>query len=314
MEDKNKKVYDFIKSNLINAIVILISVAYVFFGMIGIVKTDLTIEEQIAKAGIGIIVGLMIKQGVGESGFNKGYNSAIWKEIKDKYSLACNLANPYLERVDNFYIHEEMEKKRQYRRMILMEYQMKYDWFFDSKGNYIENEERFNKLDRKQKRMLKKAVRVKIYNLNLFSEYSNEVIASTKKEVTDKNQRAKMFGKNGIAQIMSAILGAYFLPMWNGWNLGAFIIATIQVTLWIFCGVLQLYTNYNYVVIEKVNKITRKMELLVKFRNGCEKGLYNTNPYDDEVKAEILIPEHPMNEVENEQERVNNTINPVPNV
>lgn len=285
MDEKNKKVAEFIKGNLINAIVVLISVAYVLYGMVIIKQTDLTIEEQIAKAGIGIIIGLLIKEGVGENGFNKGYNSSGWLEAQDKYRIACNNANPYLERVDNFYREEEIEKKRQYRRMLLMENQMRYEWFFDFKGNYRQNDEQYNKLDRRQRKVLKKALKVKIYNLNLFSEYSIEVASVTKKEKTDKNQRAKMFGKNGIAQIGSAILGAYFLPMWEGWSWGAFIVATIQVTLWIFCGVTQLYTNYNYVVIEKTNKLRRKMELLTKFKHGCENGLYLDNPYDVEVNV-----------------------------
>lgn len=281
MDEKNKKVANFIKGNLINAIVILISVAYVLYGMVIIKQTDLTIEEQIAKAGIGIIIGLLIKEGVGENGFNKGYNSQAWITTIDKYNNACNLANPYLERVDNFYRAEEIEKKRQYRRMLLMENQMKYDWFFDFKGNYIDNKERYEKLDKRQRKVLKRALKVKIYNLNLFSEYSVEITATTKKEKTDRNQRIKMFGKNGIAQIGSAILGAYFLPMWEGWSWGAFLVATIQVTLWVFCGITQLYTNYNYVAIEKTNKIKRKMELLIKFKHGCENGLYETDPYDE---------------------------------
>ena len=294
MDEKNKKVADFIKGNLINVIVVLISVAYVFYGMVEIGKTDLTIEEQIAKAGIGIIIGLLIKEGIGENGFNKGYNSNAWTSNYEKYTNACNLTNDYLERVDNFYRCEEIEKKRQYRRMLLMEHQMKYDWFFDYKGNYIDNKEQYEKLDKKQRKALKKALKVKIYNLNLFSEYSIEVASVTKKEKTDKNQRTKMFGKNGVAQIGGALIGAYFLPFWNGWSWGAFIVATIQVTLWIFCGITQLYTNYNYVVIEKVNKLKRKMELLIKFKHGCENGQYTTDPYDEEEVKE------------NEQEGIHN--------
>lgn len=293
-DDKNKKIYDFIKGNLINAVVILTSIVYILFGMVVIKKTDLTIEEQIAKAGIGVIIGLLIKQGIGENGFNKGYNSPLWKEEKGKYKEACNLANPYIERIDNFYRSEEIEKKRQYRRILLMEYQIKYTWFFDLKGNYIENKERYATLTKKQRRALKKALKVKIYNLNLFSEYSVELSADTHRERTDKNQRAKMFGKNGIAQIMSAILGAYFLPFWNGWSWASFIIATVQVVIWISCGIVQLYTNYNYVVIEKTNKLIRKKELLSKFKQGCEKGLYETNPYDEE------------DEVQHDQERTDN--------
>ena len=112
MDIKDKRVNDFIRGYLINIIVVVISIAYIFYQMIVIKPTDLTIQEQIAKAGIGIIIGLLIKEGVGENGFSKGYNSNSWLLALDKYSNACNIANEYLERVDNFYRAEEIEKKR----------------------------------------------------------------------------------------------------------------------------------------------------------------------------------------------------------
>ena len=283
--ETNKKIYDFIKGNFINFIILVTSLAYVFYNMVVIKKTDLTIWECIAKAGIGIIVGFMIKQGLGENGFNYGYRSQIWKDSLDKYSKNCNMANPYIERVDNFYAWETVEKKKIYRRTNLMAARMKYDWFFDEDGFYKENKEQYDKLDRKQKRVLRKCITVKIYNLNLFSEYENQVGADTRREKTDKDQRAKMFGKNGVAQVITAVIGAYFVPMLNGWDWAAFISATIQVCVWISCGITQLYTNYNYVVIEKTNKLTRKVELIVKFTRGCEQGKYLTDPYE-EVKDE----------------------------
>ena len=298
---ENKKVYDFIKGNLINAIIILTALAYIFYSQVIIKRTDLTVAECIAKAGIGILVGFMIKEGMGENGMNKGYASNTWHDKLDKYSNACNLANPYIERVDNFYLCEEIEKKRNYRRTNLMNARMRYDWFFDADGNFIEGSEEQHNLTRYQKKVLKKCISVKIYNLNLFSEYTAKIGADTIREKTDKDQRAKMFGKNGFAQIVSAIIGAYFVATFENWNLGAFITATVQVCIWLTCGILQLYANYDYVTVEKTNKLTRKMELIIKFVRGCESGLYIHNPYDEvhvmqeEVKVDEEI--HNTNDV-----------------
>lgn len=296
--ETNKKIYDFIKGNFINFVILMTSVAYVFYNMVVIKKTDLTLWECIAKAGIGIIVGFMIKQGLGENGFNYGYRSEIWKDNLDKYSKNCNMANPYIERVDNFYACEIIEKKKTYRRTNLMAARMKYDWFFDEDGFYKEDAKIITKkqrdngvegyyLDHKQKRVLKQCIKVKIYNLNLFSEYENQIGADTHREKTDKDQRAKMFGKNSVTQVVTAIIGAYFIPLLNGWDWASFIAATIQVCIWISCGITQMYTNFNYVVIEKTNKLTRKVELIVKFTRGCEQGKYLTNPYEkEEIKNE----------------------------
>ena len=280
-EERKVKVAEFIKGNVANFVVVISSVVYILYGMITIEKTGLTVAQVIAKAGVGIIIGLMIKQGVGENGFTKGYNSHIWQDTNEKYTNACNLANPHIEKIDNFYLSEEIEKKKIYRRQMLQAHQMKYNWFFDENGNYEPDLERYEKLTRKQRKVLNKCVKIKIYNLNLFSEYSNDVVVDTKREKTDSTQRSKMFGKNSVAQLITAVVGAYFIPLWTNWNWGAIIMSSIQVAIWLSTGVTQLYANYNYVVLEKTAKLKRKIELLIKFKKGCENGLYDKNPYDE---------------------------------
>lgn len=298
-EERNKKVYDFIKGNIINAVIILTAFAYIFYGLVTIQATGLTVWEVLAKAGIGIIVGFIIKECMGENGFNYGYRSEIWMSNRDKYSVVANSANDYIEYVDNFYACEEIEKKKKYRRQNLISAQMRYEWFFDKDGNYLNRPimsvKKYKKLAEKkdeipedvliltryQKSVLKRCLNVKIYNLNLFSEYGIEVENDTKKEKTDKSQRRMMFGKNGLFAIVSAVVGAYFIPLLNGWNWALFIQSCVQVCIWIACGALQLYTNFNYVCVEKVAKLKRKSELIIKFKKGCEEGMYKTNPFDE---------------------------------
>lgn len=286
-DEKASKVYDFIKGNLINLIVIITAFAYLFYGMVSISTEEFSIQEGVAKGVIGIIVGLIIKQSLGENGFNRGYRSQIWITNLEKYQKACNLANPYIEKVDNFYAYEEMEKKREYRRQNMMSAQMKYVWFFDKVGNYVKNPEQYQKLTRYQKKILKKCVKVKIYNLNLFSEYGNEIKNYTHREKTDKEQRAKMFTKNGLVAIVTSAVGVYFVASWDGWNWAEFILTAIQIAIWIATGITQLYTNYNYVAVEKVNKMTRKIEGIIKFTKGCESGKYDTNPYEEQEEQEL---------------------------
>lgn len=287
----NNKIYDFIKGNIINFIIILTSIGYIFYGQARIERTELTIAEVVAQASIGLIVGFMIKQSMAENGFNYGYRSQIWGEELDKYRLVCDKAIPYIEYTDNYYNYKRELKKKEYRVSQLRAHKMRYEWFFDKEGNYtnptIKSARTKNKantnafyLERKQRKVLKKCINVKIYVLNLFSEYDNEILAYTKREKTDKDQRMKMFGKNGFAQLMTAIVGAYFIPVINGWSWASFVVATIQVCIWIACGVTQLYTNYNYVVIDKVNKLKEKKQNITEFICGCEKGLFKEAEYE----------------------------------
>lgn len=294
-EEVNKKIYDFIKGNIINAVILVTAFAYVFWGLVSLEQTDLTIAEVLAKAGIGVVVGFIIKQCMGENGFNYGYRSSIWNDNRDIYLNTCNSANNYIERVDNFYLSEEIEKKKKYRRQNITAANMKYDWFFDKNGDYINrpiwSPRKYEKnkdtapedvlvLTRHQRRVLKRCIKVKIYNLNLFSEYGMEVENDTRKERIDNHQRNSKFGKNGLFAIVSAVVGAYFIPVLASWDWGLFVQSCIQIAIWLAVGALDLYSNFNYVCVEKVSKLKRKSELIVKFRKGCEQGLYLVNPYD----------------------------------
>lgn len=270
----------YIKTIAMDLVVVLVAIAYVFYQMVTLEVTELNPLVLLAEAAVGIIAGVVIKQSLGENGFSRGYNSTIWAEEEDKYNAACNTANPYMERVDNFYMYEEIDKKKNYRRQHLQEIRLKYDMWFDKDGNYIGNNEEYAKLDRKQKRVLNKCIRVKIYPLNLFSQYTISTEQDTKREITDKEKRAKNIMQNTIAATLIAIIGVYFIPQIKGWNWGSFISSTMQVALWIMFGIIQLYTNYNYVVQDKVAVLRKKKETIRRFTSGCEKGLYLYSPYD----------------------------------
>lgn len=270
----------YIKTIAMDLVVVLVAIAYVFYQMVTLEVTELNPLVLLAEAAVGIIAGVVIKQSLGENGFSRGYNSTIWAEEEDKYNAACNTANPYMERVDNFYMYEEIDKKKNYRRQHLQEIRLKYDMWFDKEGNYIGSDEEYAKLDRKQKRVLNKCIKVKIYLLNLFSQYTISTEQDTKKEITDKEKRARNIMQNTVAATLIAIIGVYFIPQIKGWNWGSFISSTMQVALWIMFGIIQLYTNYNYVVQDKVAILRKKKETIRRFTSGCEKGLYLYSPYD----------------------------------
>lgn len=279
-EDLKENSVKYIKSVAMDLVVVLVSIAYVFYKMVSLETNELNPIILIAESIMGIICGVVIKQALGENGFSKGYNSSTWQDENDLYNQACNTANPYMERIGNYYLCEEIELKRTYRRQHLLACRMRYEQWFDFDGNYIGSMEQESKLTRKQKRCLNKCVRVKIYIPNLFSEYGTATDEYTHKEKTDKTQKMSNLGRNTISAIIVAIVGVYFVPMLNSWSWASFIAATMQVALWVIFGVLQLYTNYDFVVHTKVASLRNKKESIKRFTSGCEKDLYKVNPYD----------------------------------
>jgi uncharacterized membrane protein len=305
-----KETYEEIKSNPIkylktfamDIVVVIVSIAYILYQMVKLEQTNLNPLVLLAQAIVGIICGVTIKQALGENGFSKGYNSDTWKNEEDKYNEACNSAIPYMERADNFYLYQEIEKKRNYRIQKLQSVRLKYDQWFDYDGNYIGTKEMFSKLKLTQKFAVKKCVKIKIYVLNLFSQYATLSDQDTHREITDKIQRGKNVTKNTIWATIIAVIGVYFVPVLNAWSWASFIGSTLQVALWVLFGVLQLYTNYNFVVQDKVALLRKKKEEIKKFITGCEKDLYIHSPYDSVVDIEKELNKRqilPLESVEN---------------
>ena len=278
LEELRENPIKYLKTWAMDIVVIAVALAYVFYQMVVFEKTQLNPLILIAQALMGIICGVVIKQALGENGFSKGYNSPVWIEEEKKYNESCNFAISYVERVGNFYLCQEIEKRANYRRVNLQSKRLKYDNWFDKNGDYIGTHEEYKKLSFSQKLMLNKCIRVKIYVLNLFSEYANSSDQDTKKEMTDKRQRSKNMTKNTLSATIIAVIGVYFIPILN-WNVASLIASTMQVTLWVLFGVLQLYTNFNFVVQDKVAILRRKKELMVKFTKDCDKGMYIESPY-----------------------------------
>lgn len=279
----------YIKSVAMDLVVVIVAIAYIFYQMITLEPTNVNPLVLLAQAVMGIICGVVIKQALGENGFSMGYNSETWQEEEKKYNSACDLANPYMERVDNFYMYEEIDKKKTYRRQHLQEVRLKYVDWFDKDGNYIGTEEHFKLLERRQKRVVRKCIRVRIYPLNLFSQYTISVDQNTHKEFTDKKQRAKNISSNTLSATIIAIIGVYFIPQMTGWNWASFISATMQVSMWILFGIVQLYTNYNFVVQDRVSVLKTKKELIKRFIEGCKKDMYIKSPYDIEEERKVEI-------------------------
>lgn len=304
----------YIKSFAMDFVVVIVAIAYVLYQMVKLETTELNPLVLIAQAIIGIICGVVIKQALGENGFSKGYNSDFYLEEEKKYNAQCNKALPYMDRVDNFYQCEEIDKKKRYRLQHLQGARLKYDNWFNADGEYIGTKEEYDKLDKKQKRVLNKCIRVKIYVLNLFGQYEISSDQDTRKEVTDRAQRSKNMTKNTLSATLIAIIGVYFVPVLNNWSWASFFSSTLQVAMWVLFGILQLYTNYNFVVQDRVSVLRKKKEDITRFVSGSEKGMYLVSPYDDEKKSHVE-PKAEINqdEIEAQLQMVNENVLPIDN-
>lgn len=282
LEEIKENPVKYLKTLAMDVVVVIVAFGYIFYQMLTFETTQLNPLVLIGESVMGIICGVVIKQALGENGFSRGYNSKIWNDEENKYNEVCNTVLDYMDRVDNFNMSQEIELKTNYRRNHLQQVRLRYNDWFDRLGNYIGNDV---KLDKTQKKMLKKCINVKVYPLNLFSEYTISSEQPTKKEVSIRLQRTKNIAKNSITATLVAVIGVYFVPIMQ-WDVASLIAATMQVALWVLFGILQLYSNYNFVVQDKVAVLKKKKELIIRFKKECEKGLHQVSPYSDLLMIE----------------------------
>ena len=288
LENIRENPKQFLKDVGMNLVIVITSLSYIAYQLVGLkdvgIGNPLTL---IAGAIISILCGVTIKQALGENGFTLGYKSDEWLNEKRGYDNACNDVIQYMDKVDNFYQYQEIEKRRNYRRAVLQAKRMKYEMWFDVEGNYIGTKEMVKKLTIWQKLALHKAIRVKVYVKNLFSEYSKSAEEDVKKEKTDANQRTRSGIGNTISAVLISAISVYFVPFFKEWSPASLIAATIQVALWILFGFINLAKNYNFVTKVKTAVLREKKKDMSKFKSGCENRIYDYGPYDKQEPRQI---------------------------
>ena len=301
-----------LKTILMDIGIIIVSISYVLYQLLTLKPAELDPVTLTAETLIGVLAGLLIKMGLGENGFTRGYASDEWKKHKENYNKRADMALPYSDKIDEFQERLKNERLYKIRKLYLSHYRLKYDDFYDSNGDFIERNiispkakkklldsaktipEGTLVLDVKQKHALYKSCKIKVYVRELLNEYDSELNTYTHREHTDKDQRTKKLGKNILSAAIIATVGVYFVPMWS-WSLEKFIWGLFQVALWIAFGILQLYDNYRFVVEERAAALDKKAQDISKFlieQDGREKFIEQlAKEKEEEEKVIDLSPE-----------------------
>ena len=285
-KERTEDVYNNFKSNirtiLLNLAIVATAVVYIFYNVLKLEPTNLNPFILLAQAVLAIIAALCIKTGLGENGMIRGYASDIWNKAKTTYNIKADKALPYIDKADDFYEKERVEKRMRNRKVRLSSYRMRYEDFFDANGDYIEHEiwtphqkkkqlklgneipESVFVLDFKQRQILKKCIKMQIFPKDMFNEYGADLTDDERKEKTDKMQRQMNFRKNFFSAVGFSIAGVYFIPTLV-WNWGSIIWALFQVLMWTMFGMLDAYDNYSYITNEKVGILKVKEQMISRF-------------------------------------------------
>ena len=299
----NTKVKHKIKSVAIDIVIVLVAIAFVFYGNLIFESKPFNPVEDLLDGLLTICVGLTIKLALAEQGMIKGYDSETYVQENEKYNQNCIDSLDYIEYADDFTQEMVSDRKANYRKTKLQGYRLKYNDFFTENGeikdviitkktkitsdkNYQLQPNEFV-LDRKQRKALDKCYKVSPKVMNLYSEYSNDNTNVNDKEITDLKRRESVALRNIVGTIGISLLGVYFAVKLGDWNWGEFILSCIQVCGFVAGGITQLYGNINYICRDKVAILREKSRRLSVFINKCKKGTYtNERVVEKELVAD----------------------------
>jgi len=277
------KVVNFFKKNLINFILGLICVVYIFFGTVSIVPTGKTIFEIIAYSIIAFVVGFSIKTIWKEKGIQDGVNSDLFQDKIDFYGSQKEKIQGFSEELDSFCDYENTKRLIKARENYLYKYNLKYENF--KSGKYDQELDTFfktnhNKKDRAYKKakqlekVLNNVKKIGVYQYtsvlitNAYDTDSNRLDAEKRTLGASINKYRSNSAVKGIVQasIIALLFGLFCLQS-NAWSWAAIIWYAFQVSTFLINGVIQYFKGYNYITQNMRAKVERVINIIDEFIN-----------------------------------------------
>ena len=267
-EDKMKKATDWLGKNLSGIFAFLISLFFVFYGMVEILPTNLGIKEQVITAFLTIFAGFSITSLVGEYGFTSAKNSKKFTKLEEEYDESVKKNLKYRGAIDEFARERATENLKTNRMYILEKANLYYYDIFNEQGELIttfdimkyKNEKNFTKKIRAYNR----AIRMKIINTNVFGLSTSSLFGVVAEE-SEKSYRTKKSAKSLIFKVLLGFASVGIMFNFIGFSWGAIIYAFMQVVLWVAFGLIDRQKNYNFVMDTLYDQIKYRKQMLDEF-------------------------------------------------
>ncbi|MBP3495255.1 MAG: hypothetical protein J6K52_03525 [Clostridia bacterium] len=273
--------------------VILISTIYIASSLILISKTGRSIYEIIGTGALSMIVGIMINGVFRSIGISRGESDEKTALANQKYNMAVEEIEPYADMLDSFCEAENKRALKSIRCRILAGAGMKYEDFFDENGVVINNDFRLytqeyisafkgwrhrralKRQNKKRRSALKKAIDVKIKLLSGMALTAQSVKENNPFDFgKNKNEyvRARSATDILIRVVMAIIFGAFGVSFVNEVNIATLIWNSLQIIMYLTGGVIQMYSSYSWVVDEYTQGLSKKVDILNKFKIFARKN------------------------------------------
>ncbi len=273
---------EFLYKNAGYLAVALISVVYITSSLVKISTTEKTVIEIIGTGILSFIVGFLINSAFRSIGVRKGDESEKMISTVKLHGEAVEEIVPYIDRLDEFCDNENKNALFKIRQKILSSAGLRYDDCFDENGiaKEITIDCKNKDIREEKEKAYSKAIKVKIKPLlasNLTSDGVSEDnpfdFCKSKKQFTAQKNTFDI-----ISRVLLAIIVGYFgVTFVSDADYATVIWNAMQIVMYIFGGVIQMYASYSWIVDDYRQSIIKKIDYLQKFkifaeRNAVENG------------------------------------------
>ena len=280
-EEFTGKIQQWFRENISTIAIVLMSVVYVFYGIIDIEESKKTIFEIIADCGVSFAYGFAMKCLLNNQGVANGEKSQTFINVKNFYTSLLDTISPIQHYLCNFCDYQNAITLKKAQTAILSSELLKYD-------DFINNRIDIKALDKKQRKAYYKARNIKINFLSegiLLSDQKNFIdtgqdIKANKTDYLKKSNTTAL-----IIMIATAFIFGYFGFNRNeGFNWGGAIWCMVQVAYYLGFGIIQYFSGYTFITDTYKTTLVRKANYIEKFKN-----MYEENPdrFKDEEELEF---------------------------
>lgn len=282
--ERENKVIEFIRKNILNFLITIVVLAFLFKDLIEIEKSGKTIVEIVANSVVNLVVGQLIKNLFLSKGTYAGFNSKAYKRKQKRYSDELEKTDENVNELDAYCEYKNEQRLAKVQKHILRPGRIRYEDFISKRKEEVCR-------DKTQYKIWEKAEKVKIQILtpeNLVSETDSNY-EKGKKEESLKSHHAKEGSKSFIIAALLSLIFGYFVPVLNNDIWAGMLWNVIQVAIWLAFGIIQYYQEYTYITTDYAQRLLRKTTYLVEFNSG--KGEWKKNEKDNIKNNDTLQPQ-----------------------
>lgn len=278
-EESVRNVGQWFSKNLPGIFAILISIFFLFTGVIKVLPTEMDWKEQTIMTFVTIVAGFSITSLVGEYGFTSAKKTDKFIRTEEQYDEAVKNGLRYRDAIDELAREKAMQNLTSVRIHALESVNLYYPDIFDEEGRLktdfdiykFKNDKHFTR----KLRVYHKVVKMKIRDVNVFAMASSSIFGITK-ETTEKAYRTRSSLKSLIIKALLSIGTVGIMFQFLGWDVSALIYAFMQVVLWVSMGLITRQKNFNFIYDEIIPQIRNRQLIIDEFlvKSDAEKETY----------------------------------------